>query len=78
MTDAPTPSEPEPTDGLRYAEAIDELEAILAELEDDTLDVDLLSARVARAATLIQLCRTRIRDTRIEVERIVADLEAPS
>ncbi|MBA2625833.1 MAG: exodeoxyribonuclease VII small subunit [Acidimicrobiia bacterium] len=67
----PTPAPQGPT----YAAAVDELEAILAELEDDRLDVDRLAERVARAAELIRLCRDRITGTRIEVERIVADLD---
>lgn len=58
-----------------YAEALVELEAILVELDDDTLDVDLLATRVARAAALIAFCRDRIDGARMEVERIVADLE---
>ena len=62
-------------EGPTYAAAVDELEAILAELEDDRLDVDQLAERVARAAELIRLCRERIRRTRLEVERIVADLD---
>ena len=60
-----------------YAAAIDELEAILHELEDDRLDVDRLAEQVARAADLIRLCRDRITRTRLEVERIVADLDGP-
>ena len=64
-------------EGPTYAAAVDELEAILAELVDDRLDVDQLAERVARAAELIRLCRERIRATRLEVERIVADLDGP-
>ena len=63
------------SDDVSYADAIAELEAIVASLERDELDVDVLSARVARAAELIKLCRDRIGGTRIEVERLVADLE---
>jgi exodeoxyribonuclease VII small subunit len=58
-----------------YADAIAELEAIVATLEDSDVDVDVLAGRVARAAELITLCRDRIAKTRIEVERVVADLE---
>lgn len=58
-----------------YGQAIDELEAILAELEDDALDVDHLAERVGRAAVLIRLCRERISAARLQVERIVADLD---
>ncbi len=60
---------------LSYARAVEELEDILAALEDDNLDVDHLAERVARAAALVRLCRRRITGTRLEVERIVADLD---
>lgn len=63
-------------DQLGYADAVDELESILAELESDDVDVDVLAARVARAADLVRLCRDRLAGARVEVDRIVADLEA--
>jgi exodeoxyribonuclease VII small subunit len=63
------------TDEIRWADAIGELEQILARLEDDALDVDVLAAQVARAAELIGLCRDRISSTKLEVERIVGDLD---
>lgn len=69
MTEAPDP------DSLSYSRAVEELEAILEELEDDNLDVDHLAERVGRAAALIRLCRKRISHTRLEVERIVSDLD---
>lgn len=55
---------------LGYAEAMDELETILAELESSDVDVDRLAERVARAAALIELCRARIDIARADVERI--------
>lgn len=64
-------AEPEP---ISYAEAVAELETIVAGLEDADVDVDVLADRVARAAELIAVCRARIASTRIEVERIVGDL----
>jgi exodeoxyribonuclease VII small subunit len=65
-------------DEVRWADAISELEQILAKLDDDALDVDVLAAQVARAAELIGMCRDRIARTKLEVERIVADLEPPT
>ena len=62
---------------VRWADAIAELEAILAKLDDDALDVDVLASNVARAAELIGLCRDRIARTKLEVERIVGDLDSP-
>lgn len=61
---------------LGYAGALAELDSILAELEDETLNVDILADRVGRASELISFCRTRIRDAQLNVEQIVADIDA--
>ena len=58
-----------------YSEAMEELEAILAELEDGDVDIDRLAARVRRAAELVELCRARVDDARVEVVRIVAEID---
>lgn len=58
-----------------YADAMEELEAILAELERDDVDIDHLAERVARAAALIELCRGRIEAARVDVTRLVEGLE---
>ncbi|HYI60222.1 MAG TPA: exodeoxyribonuclease VII small subunit [Acidimicrobiales bacterium] len=71
--------DPETTDAgpepASYAEATAELEAILAEIEDDSVDVDVLTRKVARAALLIRWCRGRIDGARVDVERIVAEID---
>jgi exodeoxyribonuclease VII small subunit len=64
-----------PDGELGYAEALAELERILAELERESVDVDHLVERVQRAAVLIRLCRGRIATARLEIETVVADLE---
>jgi exodeoxyribonuclease VII small subunit len=61
---------------IGYAEALAELEGILDELDGDEVDVDVLGARVRRAAELLRLCRARIAGARFEVEQVVSDLEA--
>ena len=61
---------------IGYAEALDELEGILDELDGDEVDVDVLGARVRRAAELLRLCRERIASARFDVEQVVAELEA--
>ena len=66
----------EPAGDIGYAEALDELEAILDELDGDEVDVDVLGARVRRAAELLRLCRSRIAGARFEVEQVVSELEA--
>lgn len=59
-----------------YAAAMAELEQILEELEGEDPDVDLLANRVERAATLIEICRRRIANASIQVERVVTALES--
>ena len=63
----------DPEDGeIGYAAARVELDQILAELSGDDLDVDVLAERVERASTLIEICRDRITNARIQVERVTA------
>lgn len=51
-----------------YADAIEELESILREIEDDDVDVDHLAQQVSRAAALIEFCRDRIVAARVAVD----------
>ena len=67
-SDDPTGSE------LGWAEAMGELSGILAELERDDVDLDVLADRVERAAWLISVCRDRIAGNRLRVDELVADL----
>ena len=80
MTDdtaAPAATDDGTVDGeIGYAAAMAELADILHELDGDEVDVDVLGARVRRAAELLRLCRDRIGSARFEVEQVVAELEA--
>ncbi len=73
----PRPSDPadEITGSVSYRDAMVELEAILAELERDDVDIDALGPQVQRAAALIRVCRDRIAAARLDVEQIVLDLD---
>jgi exodeoxyribonuclease VII small subunit len=63
---------------LGYADAVAELNDILAALDDETLDIDQLGEKVARAAVLITLCRDRIGAARDAVDQVVATLDEPA
>lgn len=58
-----------------YSAALQELDAILRELEGSDVDVDRLADRVARAAQLIALCRDRIGAARLQIDEVIADLD---
>jgi exodeoxyribonuclease VII small subunit len=72
------PDDAPPAAEIGYAAALAELESILAEIEDDAVDVDVLAARVRRAAELLRICRDRITAARVEVTQIVDELEPAS
>jgi exodeoxyribonuclease VII small subunit len=60
---------------IGYAEALKELETILAELERTDVDVDVLASRVERASELIRLCRDRIGNAKLQIDNVVDGLE---
>lgn len=60
-----------------YAQALDELDHILRELEGTDVDVDRLAERVARATELIAVCRQRIGAARMRIDEVIADLDDP-
>ena len=62
-------------ENMGYAQAIEELESILAELESDDVDVDELAEHVQRASQLIELCRERIGKAKLRIEEVVSQLE---
>jgi len=63
---------------IKYSEAVEELEAILSELESERVDVDDMAIKVKKAVELIKLCRERIEKTEFEVTKIVKEFEKDS
>ena len=55
---------------ITYVEAMAEIEKILAELRSENIDVDTLATKVARASSLIELCKQRLRTTEAEVKKL--------
>jgi exodeoxyribonuclease VII small subunit len=58
-----------------YREALTELEGIMAEIEGEDVDIDTLTDRVRRAASLIGLCRGRLRNAEEELRKMLAEME---
>ena len=59
-----------------YTEAFDELQEIVSEIEGGEISVDLLSAKVKRAALLIKICKNKLTSTEEDVNRILKELES--
>ena len=51
-----------------YTQAMQRLEAILAQLEEGSSNVDTLADLVKEAAELVKFCRTKLRNTEDEVQ----------
>ena len=62
------------TDPKGYVEALREVEGIIQEIDSNNVDIDILAARIKRAAFLINWCNERIDATEVVVEEIVADI----
>jgi exodeoxyribonuclease VII small subunit len=56
---------------VSFNDALAELEAILARIERDDVDLDRLAAELGRAAELLEVCRRKIRKAELEVSHIV-------
>lgn len=69
-------TDPTSSDDIGYADAMTELDTILSELDDDNIDIDVLSERVERAAHLIAVCRGRIHTAQQRVHDIVENMES--
>jgi exodeoxyribonuclease VII small subunit len=61
--------------GLSYKEAIQEIEDILQQIENDEPDVDQLSEKVKRLSVLVSWCREKLHNTEEEIEKILKEIE---
>ncbi|MDR1414510.1 MAG: exodeoxyribonuclease VII small subunit [Odoribacteraceae bacterium] len=60
---------------IKYSQAVEQLEQIIAKLEDNKMDVDELGLQVKRAAELVAFCKATLRETEKEVEEILRSME---
>ena len=58
-----------------YEAAYKELQEIAKEIENETVSVDVLAAKVKRAAELITFCQSKLRSTELEVGKIIEQME---
>jgi exodeoxyribonuclease VII small subunit len=55
------------TTDFSYDAAMQELQALVGQLQNDQIGVDALAEKVRRAAELIRLCREKLRQTEADV-----------
>lgn len=60
---------------LTYEQAYAELAQIAADIENETVSVDVLAVKVKRASDLISFCQAKLKSTETEVNKIIAQME---
>ena len=63
------------SDQIKYREAVERLDEIISQIENEDVDVDELSLQVKEAVELIRLCKAKIDKAEIEVKKVVEELK---
>ncbi|MEJ6776423.1 MAG: exodeoxyribonuclease VII small subunit [Crocinitomicaceae bacterium] len=64
------------TKEIKYAAAFEELQQIVADIEDGEITVDELSIKVKRASGLIKVCKSKLTSTEEDINEILKELES--
>lgn len=56
---------------MKYEEALNRLEKIVSQMENNELDIDTLSEQLKEAQQLIKLCRDRLTKTDAEIKKLL-------
>jgi len=54
---------------------LNELEKIVAEIESEEVDVDVLAEKIKRASFLITFCKGKLRTAEDEVKNVLSEME---
>lgn len=59
---------------ISYTDALNELNEISRAIDNESIPLDELAAKVKRASELITICRTKLRSTEDEVKKIIGEM----
>lgn len=57
-----------------YVEAFEELQQIVQDIEEGEISVDELATKVKRAAQLLKVCQSKLKETEEDVNQILEEL----
>lgn len=60
---------------LTYKEAYNELQTILSNIENNNVDVAVLSNNLKRASVLINFCKENLDKIEIDVDKLISEIE---
>lgn len=59
---------------ISYTDALNELNEISHAIDNESIPLDELAAKVKRASELITICRAKLRSTEDEVKKIIGEM----
>lgn len=60
---------------ITYEQAFEELKQIESDIQNETVSVDVLAAKIKRASELITICQAKLKYTEQEVNKIISQME---
>ena len=60
---------------IKYEEALDRLERIVKQMENDELDIDVMGEQLKQAQKLIKLCKDNLTKADNEIKRILEKID---
>ena len=60
---------------IKYEEALDRLERIVKQMENDELDIDVMGEQLKQAQNLIKLCKDKLTKADNEIKRILEKID---
>jgi len=61
---------------ITYQVAIEEIETILKEIENQDIDIDQLGNKLKRVNELVKICKKKLYTAEKEVEKILGEMES--
>jgi len=63
------------TKKLTYNSAIEEIEQIIAKIENDEYSIDILAEKVKRISVLINYCKEKLHNTEEELDKVLKNMQ---
>lgn len=58
---------------MKYEEAMKKLETIVSDIEENKLDIDMISEKLKEAQELIQFCKDKLYQTDQDIQRLLSE-----
>lgn len=58
---------------MKYEEAMKKLETIVSDIEENKLDIDMISEKLKEAQELIKFCKDKLYQTDQDIQRLLSE-----